>query len=198
MTVKKEKSLLMIIACSLLIMTGSILYGPATALGADNTGTGDIAGTAGDLTNSNTFTLNAQTLAMVKTAFLSDGTALTSGSNLPKGTLVKFMIYVNNNTPVSASDLSVQDVLDAAFTYQTTSIRVDNTSTCALTVCTGPEEAAIFTNISGNTPLTDGAGDDVVDENAGTINAGNQNEGTNSQLDILANKVWAILFDVKM
>ena len=56
------------------------------AFATDNTATGDIAGVGGDLTDSNTFTINATTLALMKAAFLTDGTALTSGDNVPAGT----------------------------------------------------------------------------------------------------------------
>jgi uncharacterized repeat protein (TIGR01451 family) len=170
-----------------------------SAFAADNTGTGDIGGVAADLTNSNTFTLNSTTLAITKRAFLADGTALTSGATLPRGTVVKFMLYVNNNTAVAVNDISMQDVLDATFSYQAGTIKVDNSvANCAAATCTGPEEAAIYTAVDAASALTDAAGDDVASHAAGTINLGNSVVGTNAQLNAAANTVYAVLFTVTM
>ena len=170
-----------------------------SAFAADNTGTGDIGGVAADLTNSNTFTLNSTTLAITKRAFLADGTALTSGATLPRGTVVKFMLYVNNNTAVAVNDISMQDVLDATFSYQAGTIKVDNSvANCAAATCTGPEEAAIYTAVNAASALTDAAGDDVASHAAGTINLGNSVVGTNAQLNAAANTVYAVLFTVTM
>lgn len=170
-----------------------------SAFAADNTGTGDIGGVAADLTDSNTFTLNSTTLAITKRAFLADGTALTSGATLPRGTVVKFMLYVNNNTAVAVNDISMQDVLDATFSYQAGTIKVDNSvANCAAATCTGPEEAAIYTAVNAASALTDAAGDDVASHAAGTINLGNSVVGTNAQLNAAANTVYAVLFTVTM
>lgn len=135
---------------------------------------------------------------IVKKAYLADGTPLTSGITIPKGTMIKFMLYINN-TGSAKADVSVQDVLDTgAFAYQTTSIKVDNTvDSCALAACTVGEEAALFSAVDDNAAGSDGADGDSVSHTAGTIDAGNQN-AANGQLDISANKLWVILFSVKI
>jgi len=172
-----------------------------TTQAATNTGTGDIAGVPGDLTPSNTVTLTSATLALIKRAFLADGTALPSGASMPKGTLVKFMIYINNDTTVGANDVSVQDALAAAFAYQAGTIKTSNTvNNCAAAICTPAEEAAIYAAVDAGTAKTDGTPDDEASYTAGTttIDLGNQNVAGNSQLDIAASKVWAVIFSVKM
>lgn len=172
-----------------------------SSFAADNTGTGDIGGVAADLTDSNTFTLNSTTLAITKRAFLADGTALTSGATLPRGTVVKFMLYVNNNTAVAVNDISMRDVLDAAFAYQTGTIKVDNTvANCAAATCTGPEEAAIYTAVNAASALTDATDADVATYTAGTttIDLGNSVVAGNAQLNAAANTVYAVLFTVTM
>jgi hypothetical protein len=188
----------LVLSLALLAVAGLAI--PASRA-ATNTGTGDIAGVPADLTPSNTFTLNTSTLALIKRAFLANGTPITSGSSLPKGTLVKFMIYINNDTAFGVNDVSVQDVLASAFAYQAGSIKTSNTvAACAAALCTGPEEAAIYAAVNGGTAKTDGTPDDEASYTAGTttIDLGNQNVGTNSQLDIAASKVWAVIFTVKM
>ena len=71
----------------------------ATAFAADNTATGDVAGERGGISPTQTRSaLSTTVLALTKTAFLSDGTPLTSGDTLASGTMVKFMVYVDNPT----------------------------------------------------------------------------------------------------
>ncbi len=164
---------------------------PSNALAADNDATGDIGGDATDLTDSNTFTLNSTTLALVKTAFLTDGTQLTSGATIPKGTLVQFMVYIDNSTAIAVDDVNVQDVLDVAFTYQAGTIKVDNSQN------TGATEAAIYAAVNATAALDDAV--DGVDEagiSGTTISAGSG--AGNAQLDIAGSKVWAMLFTVEM
>ena len=163
---------------------------PGTALATDNNATGDIAGDATDLTDSNTFTLNSVTLALVKAAFLTDGTALTSGDSLPKGTLVKFMVYVDNTTGVQADDVNVQDILAAGFVYQAGTIKVDNS------VATGSTEAALYAAVNATSALTDAIDGDAAGISAATISAGLS--AGNAQVDALASSMWAILFTVEV
>jgi uncharacterized repeat protein (TIGR01451 family) len=160
---------------------------PLRANAADNTAVGDIAGIDADLGDSNTFTLNAMTLALVKTAFRG-GTELTSGATLPRGTLVQFMVYIDNPTGVSVTDVNVSDVLDPGFSYQVSSIKVDNTA------ATGSTPADIYLAVSAAATVTDANDGDVAGISGTTITAGST--GGNGQLDIAANAVWAILFDV--
>jgi len=175
-----------------------LLAPPARA--ADNTGSGDIAGVDADLSDSNTFSLSTTTLGLIKRAFLaSSGAALASGASLPRGTQVKFMIYINNTTAVPVSDVSVQDVLDAAFLYDLGTIKVDNSvANCAAAACTGIEEAAIFAAVDATAALNDAVGvGDVASYVGTTIDVGDAAQA-NAQLDILGSRVWAVSFTVTM
>lgn len=169
------------------------------AQAANNQGTGDVAGVGADLTDSNVFILasTGSGLVLVKTAFLtSSGTQLTSSDTVPAGTSVDFMIYINNESSVPISDVSIQDVLDAAFTYQAGSIRIDNTVADCAATCDAAEEAAIYAAAEDNTPLTDAAADDTASFAALTVDAGNSVVGANAQLDVAANTVLALVFTV--
>jgi uncharacterized repeat protein (TIGR01451 family) len=184
---------------ALILLVASVLaLAPSVALAAPNTGTGDINGVDGDLTNSSVFNLSAVTLGLIKTAFLSDGTELGDGDSVPSGTTVHFLIYVNNSTAVPVDDVTIQDTLNAAFTYTATSIRVDNSESCALAVCDNTEEGDIFTAVLAQTPLSDTPGNDVgsYDTPTTTVDVGDGNEITNAQVDILANRVYAVLVTV--
>ncbi len=130
---------------------------------------------------------------IVKRSFEVDGTVLPTGSVVPNYLEIKYLLYINNKG-TAISDVSVRDVLDAAFVYQLGTIQIDNSVVeCAATVCTPTEELAIFTSVDGAAVLTDG-----VDGDAGSytgaslaIDAGNEYVG-NPQLDINADAVWAI------
>jgi len=156
---------------------------------ADNTATGDIAGVTADLTNSNVFTLNATVLALVKAAFLnSDGTALTSGDSVPAGTLVDFLIYIDNDTAVTVDDVRALDPL-TGFTYQAGSIKVDNA------VNTGGSEAAIYASVILTPALLDAVdGADEAGYTSGTTTISVGSGAGNAQLDIAGDKVWALVF----
>ena len=168
---------------------GLMVHNPVQA--ADNTATGDIGGVAADLTDSNTFTLNSTTLALVKAAFLNaSGTALTSGDSVPKGTLVDFVIYVDNNTAVATNDLNISDPL-TGFTYQAGTIKIDNSQ------ATGATPAAIYASVIGQSALDDAV--DGVDEagiSGSTISVGSG--AGNAQMDILGSRVFAVVFTVSV
>ena len=109
------------------------------------------------------------------------------------------MLYVNNHGS-AVSDVSVRDVLDPAFQYQASSIKVDNSlGECASTSCTPAEQLTIFNTVNGAPVLSDAIDGDVASYSGGsaTVDAGDGNVG-NVQLDINANAVWAMLFTVKM
>jgi hypothetical protein len=192
---------ILLVLCSLAF--GLVLF-TNSASAATNKGSGDIAGVTGDLGDSNQIDLTTTALALIKKAFLTDGTPVPTGTALPKGTIVKFMIYINNETSVGVTDVSVEDVLAATFAYQTGTIKVDNSvNKCALTACTPAEEAAVFAAVNVTTALNDSVDGtptgDVASYTAATttIDVGNQHVA-NKQLDIPAGKVWAVLFTVKM
>ena len=184
------------------LMLGVFLILSPVAQAAFNTGTGDVAGDNDALTDSVPFELlNTGTLQLVKTAFLTvGGTQLTSGATLPTGTLVDFMIYVNNTGSVTINATSIQDVLDPLFVYQPGTIRVDNTQTCAAAICLPAEEVTIYGVTAGSGPGTDGAaaGDTVSFDGTDTIDIGNSIELLNDQQNALANNVLAVVFTVQV
>lgn len=174
----------------------------APANAADNQGTGDIAGDGAALTDSNVFTLlsTGSTLALIKKAFLADGTPLTSGATLPTGTQVKFMIYVNNNSSIGVNDVSMQDVLDPLFAYQAGTIKVDNSvANCAAAACTPAEEAAIFAAADASAALGDSVapGDVASYDGTNTIDVGDEVQA-NGQFNVAANTVGALVFSVQI
>ena len=104
-------------------IAGMLFLAATPSMAAINTGTGSIAGVPADLTDSDDFVLNTTTLQLIKRAYLADGTVIPDGSSLPKGTVVKFIIYVNNNTILPVDDVSIQDALAGAFAYTANSIK---------------------------------------------------------------------------
>ena len=168
------------------------------AQAAPNQGTGDVAGDGAALGNSNVFNLSsASALTLVKTAFLTvGGTPLADNDTVPAGTSVDFMIYINNESSVAINDVSIQDVLNVAFTKDVDNIHIDTSvSDCGVT-CDAAEEAAIYASAIATGALTDAAGDDTVSFAALTVDAGNSVVGTNTRLDVPANKVLALVFTV--
>jgi hypothetical protein len=178
-------------AAALFVVFVAAAIAPSVTLAADNQAIGDIAGNAANLGASNTFTINSTQLALVKAAFLADGTPIASGATVPKGTPVKFMIYLDNTTAVAVDSVNVQDVLVAAFAYQPGTIRVDNT------VASGSSAAAIYASVNAVAAITDAVSNaDVAGINGATVSAGT---GTgNGVVSVPANKVWAMLFTVKV
>ncbi|UCF31628.1 MAG: right-handed parallel beta-helix repeat-containing protein [bacterium] len=130
-------------------------------------------------------------LVLVKQAFLaSDGSPLSNSSTLPRGSVIRFLIFIDNGGPVR-NDVSVQDVLDPAFAYSAGSLRVDNNAPGGASV------GDIYASVSAAASLTDTIDADVASITGSTINVGNRFV-SNGQLDIAANRVWALLFTVTM
>ena len=130
-------------------------------------------------------------LTLVKQAFLaSDGSLLSNSTTLPRGTALRFLIYIDNTGP-GHTDVSVQDVLDPAFAYSTGSLKVDNS------LSSGASPGDIYSAVSAATPLTDVIDADVASVTGATINVGDR-FAANGQLDIDGNRVWALLFTVRM
>lgn len=178
-----------------------------TAFAEFNTGTGDVAGDNNALANSAPFELSSTGagLQLVKTAWMtSDGSPIGSSSTVPQGTSVDFMIFVNNLGSVNINDVSIQDVLDVLFTYQTDSIRVANVAlpstggSCAVAVCTTDEEAEIYAAASVVATNGDATGDGDTSSFAGTtVDVGDQN-AANDPLNVTADRVLAVVFTVQV
>ncbi|NOT34010.1 MAG: hypothetical protein HOP12_07560 [Candidatus Eisenbacteria bacterium] len=183
-----------------LIVTLALVLFPVLVQAADNQGTGDVAGDIAALAPSNVFQLNATQLALVKRAFLANGTALTSGATLPRGTLVKFLVYVNNTTGIAVTDLSVRDSLVAGFGYQVGTARVDTAvANCASGTCTPVEESAIYAAVNAQAAGTDGVDADPVSYTPGvtSVDVGDQRIA-NAAMTVPANRVWALLFTARI
>ena len=180
------------------LMLGVFLILSPVAEAALNTGTGDVAGDSAALGDSNDFDLSSSgALTLVKTAFLTVGGAqLTSTDTVPAGTSVDFMIYLNNESSVAINDVSIQDVLDPAFTKDVDNIHIDTAVVDCGAICDSTEEAAIYASAIATGPLTDATPDDTVSFAALTLDAGDSVVATNTQLDVPANRVLALVFTV--
>lgn len=140
---------------------------------------------------------NCVPLALVKRAFLSDGTPLASGAVLPRGTKFLYLVYVNNPSRARA-DVSLADVLDPAFAYQAATLRLDNSmDDCALPACSAAEEQTLLATVQAQAAGTDAIDGDAVSITGGTIHVGDGAVG-NSTLSIASQKVCALLFSVTM
>ena len=183
------------------LMLGVLLTLGSVAQAENNQGFGDVAGVGAALGDSNIFVLNSSgALTLVKTAWLTvGGTPITSGTTLPAGTQVDFMIHVNNKSDLQIDDVTIRDTLDVLFAYgPVDNIRVDNAvGECLLAVCDGTEEQAIYDAavvVATGTDAVSGA--DTVSFTLGTtVDVGNANQG-NAQQDAAANSVLAVVFTV--
>lgn len=159
-----------------------------------------IAATATDGSgNTSEFGANATigTLAVVKRTFDANGDAVASGSTGAKGAVFRFLLYVDNRGG-AATDVRLSDVLDPTFEYVAGSLKAaDVTTNCATTTCTAGEEASILSDALAGTALTDAVDGDAGAVTGTTIQIGRANAG-NGQLDIAANKVYAVTFQVRM
>jgi uncharacterized repeat protein (TIGR01451 family) len=174
---------------------GDIVYTIVTA--AATSADGSYGGlNASDVSVTNTDDDVAAPLTIVKRAFLIDGTPIASGISLPKGTLVRFLLYVNN--PGGAvTDVTVQDVLDPGFTYVPGSLRWDDSSSSCPAGCGGAEEASLYAAIAGGTSGTDATDGDPVAFAGGGVHAGDGSVGS-ARLDVPAGKVWGVLFTTRV
>ena len=137
--------------------------------------------------------------SVVKRAYWPDGTPIPSGASIPSGVEFKYLLYINNQN-AARMDVSVRDVLDPAFQYETGTIQVSNSvAECAAATCTPAEEQTIFSATDAAAFLTDTVDGDVASySGAGTsVDAGNNNVG-NATLNINGDSVWAIMFSAKM
>ncbi len=172
------------------------------ALAANNQATGDVAGDSNALGDSNVFVLNStgSQMPLTKRAFLPDGTAVADLSTVPAGSVVKFLLYINNHSSVEIRDVSIQDVLDADFLYSSPSIQVDNSVVeCAAVACNATEEGTVFTAVNLAPTLTDGEDGDVASYTAvGTTLDLGRAVKSNGQVNLAADSVWAALVTVTM
>lgn len=186
---EKERAIPKLLYGSAVVWALFMITLAAQARAADNTATGDIAGVAGTLAPSNTVTINTVQLALVKAAFLTDGTLLASGSDVAPGMRLNFMVAVDNVTTVAADSVNVQDALATSFAYQPGTLKVDSSQS------SGATQAAIYAAVDATAPVTDAvSGADVAGVSVSTVSAGAATG--NAVLVVPANRVWAMLFTV--
>lgn len=183
---------------------------PGIAQAATNNAT-NLAGGTTTLTSSGMVTVTSTPLTLVKAVFDTvSGTCLasddldptcnsTASVSVPAGRSLKFLIYVNNSTGVSAADVRFQDLLDdAGFTYAVGSLKWGTRASA------GATKANIFTVADGGTALTDAFdGSTGSNEYAGINTAvspdnltvgGNAVSPDNDTVNIAAGTVFAIVF----
>ena len=156
---------------SLLLVWGLLLF-PLPLDAATNSVTGGIGGinngtlSGGDGTGTGQITINAVDLSLVKQARDLFGNVIPDGSNVNTGQDIYFVLYVDNFTSYSASDIQITDLLDeTAFTY------IPNSIETAL-VPTGYNDAAIWAGTWN--ALTDSVG--VPDDVASITDSGGASE----------------------
>lgn len=183
-----------------------LLFGAAPAMAGTNVGRANFgadpdAGDADNITDSATITVTAAALSVVKLMFADDGTGtlIASGTSVPRGTVVKFMIYIDNPTGVAIQDVRIEDLLaEADFTYQANSLYWNN-----MTTASGAAPAAIFTDADAGgagvqltqaVDLADVGSIDTTLSPNDRFTVGAHTAQTNAQLDIPAGRIAAFIF----
>ena len=180
------------------IMMLVVMLWPKGALASTAANTAiDSGGGSVTLSSSGPVTVNSVNLALVKQARDLSGAVLPSGSNVASGQQIYFILYVDNVTAVTASDIRLTDLLnEAQFTYVLNSIETT-------AVPTGSTNAAIWGGVW--TPLTDGVGapDDIasITDSGGPAGLDKATIGAvlgqaNQVLNIPGNTLRAIRFKV--
>lgn len=174
----------------------------ATNIGKGNWGADPQSPDTDNITDSPTITINSVAIAVAMLAFVDDatGTLIASGSTVAGGTIVKFMIYVDNSTAVAMNDVRLEDILnETTFTYQAGSLKWNTASTN-----TASALATIFSNTDTGTALTDAISGadvgsaDVTQTPADRITVGVHSAQTNAALNIPAGKIASFLFRARV
>ena len=171
---------------------------PVASLAATNQAV-DPGGGGVTLNASGLLTVNGVQLALVKQARDLSGTVLPNGSNVMSGQTIYFVLYVDNMTGVTASDIRISDLLnESEFTYVLNSLETT-------VVPTGSNAAAIWAGAW--TALTDvlGGPDDIasVADSGGPpgldrITVGGVSGQANQTLNLGAGSLRAIRFRVRV
>ncbi len=201
---KKIKTLCLVIFIGL-VTTHSATWA-ATNIGRANLGADPTPGDTDFITDSATLTITSTTLAVLKKAFLDDdtGTEIADGSSVVKGTIVKFMIYIDNSTNTQSSDVRLEDQLnDTDFTYQANSLswnnNVTNTATAVATIFANTDTSGTNTGVA----LTDAiSGVDVASADTTVspdlVSMGAHTGQTNGVVNIPAGKIVAFMFRARI
>jgi len=200
-TIRRRYTTLALTLALFLLLPSLVLA--AVNIGRANLGADPLPADGDFVTDSPPLTITATTLAVVKKAFLDDnsGTEIISGSSLAKGTIIKFLIYIDNPSALAASDVRIEDLLDkTGFTYQTGSLRWNNNVTV-----TAATQATIFNDANSGPVLTDaataadtGSADIAALPASVRITVGAHSLQTNAPLNIPAGRIAAIQFRARL
>lgn len=192
--------------CSVLFLclfTTSPAIWSATNIGRANLGADPTTPDTDYITDSATLTITSTKLAVLKRAFMDDnsGTEIVSGGSVVQGSIVKFMIYIDNSTSTQSVDVRLEDQLnDTEFTYQAGSLTWNNSVTNSAAAV-----ATIFTDTnagSGGVVLSDAANGDVASANTAVspdlITMGAHTGQTNGVVNIPAGKIVAFMFRARV
>jgi hypothetical protein len=189
----------------LFLVTGSAQA--ATNIGRGNIGADPTNPDTDYVTDSAVLTITSATLSVVKVAFLDDdtGTQIAGGSSVVKGTIVKYMIYVDNSTATSALDIRLQDMLNEVdFTYQANSLswnnNVTNTAAVLATIFGDTDTSGANTGVALTDAISgaDVASADITQTPDDRITMGAHTAQTNAQLNVPAGKIAAFMLRARI
>lgn len=145
---------------------------------ADNTATGSIGGVPGTLQSSATVSLTVNELTLIKEVRSAIGDPLPREASAGQGTVIWFVIYVNNDTSSALDDIQLEDpVAQGAgnFSVMELSSGVHAQAIDLANITPGNEQAAL--NAAWNNSwqnITDTAGDNANDLASGEYDSGSQ------------------------
>lgn len=187
-----------------LVLLATIFAGAASIWAAVNTAT-DPGGGSVSLTASGNVTVTETALLLVKQVWSPAGVCLTSsptvgactnaGITVAKGTPLKFIIYVQNTTAFTLTDIRIQDALDitpgTGFTYTAGSLKYDLSTADTATI--GEIYSAVDAGTVESDAVDTGAGN-YASYFAGNITVGAVSGQANLTLPVPANKTFALEF----
>jgi hypothetical protein len=132
----------------------------------------------------------------------SDGDAACNGglliADVPAGTALQFMIYIENPSTVQLTDISFEDVVDTSGTGFTVVADPNiNTLASAQTVIAAPTKDDLQADCTSGKIAT--PGNDEASWTAGgatgTLNIGTSGVALDAQVDLPAGEIFAVCFD---
>lgn len=184
----------------LFLITGSAHA--ATNIGRGNIGADPTVPDTDYVTDSAVLTITSANLSVVKVAFLDDdtGTQIADGSSVVKGSIVKFMIYMDNTTATAALDVRLQDLLNEVdFTYQANSLSWNNNVTASAaalaTIFSNTDTSGANTGVALTDTISgvDVASADVTQTPDDRVTIGAHTAQTNAPLNIPAGKIASFM-----
>ncbi len=199
--------ILLTLGFELILMMATSSVFAATNIGRGNIGADPTTPDSDYVTDSAVLTITSATLAVLKVAFLDDdtGTQISDGSSVVKGTIVKFMIYVDNTTATAALDIRLQDLLNEVdFTYQTNSLSWNNNVTASAaplaTIFANTDTSGANTGVALTDAISgvDVASADVTQTPDDRITMGAHSLQLNAQLNIPIGQIASFMFRARV